>query len=535
MSKAANSPTARLLRSSRLFSLPRPLPAAHLDRPSAQGLYRGSDTATLPYPTHQAITTPASSNFRGDWGLKRPLPAKSTRRTSTPIIRVHQQDTYEHITDFASAADHALNARKWAEMGVPMVHRSPKRGDQKMSVYEDHLDTSSTERPLSKPTGKARDAPKSSRERRTATSQQFGAEESVNEKWRFAGPWIAGMHEDEFRPWLKKTLDELQNSNAWLDFVSTWYGEKRIREARRRAKHAGDAMDAVQLAQLRKLLRPTTEQCKEILKTLRHDHEKGQLRSELTELICVFLELPNVYASSDEMDRSQDAFTVHLADSLGVKDQGRGPLSTHPGAGLSYTRTTAFMENHPEYGPQTRRSPVLARVLRTRSSTAGGKERYAKLGVGGFVTSDQFTSTFQPNRINRNLEPPTSAQDLTEELDPDLEGGNKIWVHPESAHVDESGSIHLTIRRSEDEAVAVKTGDVQNIFDNRAGGAFVQNRASYQAISSGSDRYGSGSIGGFATVPRPPGVTGFDEDSGFQSTGETAVSRVQNMLKHGRR
>ncbi|KAI7149897.1 hypothetical protein KC352_g28834, partial [Hortaea werneckii] len=106
MSKASSSPTARLLQSSRLFSLPRPLPQPHIENITSTGVYRASDSATLPYPTHQAIATTASSRSRGDWGLKRALPKKATQDTSTPHIRVSAQDTPEHITDFGSAADH---------------------------------------------------------------------------------------------------------------------------------------------------------------------------------------------------------------------------------------------------------------------------------------------------------------------------------------------------------------------------------------------------------------------------------------------
>ncbi len=106
MSKAATSPTARLLQNSRLFSLPRPLPAPPLEGLSSTGLFRASETATTPYPTLQAITTPRSSLSRGDFGLKRALPAKTTRHTSTPHVRIRAQDTYEHVTEFASAADH---------------------------------------------------------------------------------------------------------------------------------------------------------------------------------------------------------------------------------------------------------------------------------------------------------------------------------------------------------------------------------------------------------------------------------------------
>ena len=142
MSKAATSPTARLLQSSRLFSLPRPLPQPAYDGLTSTGMYRTSDTATQPYPTLQAIATPASSHSRGDWGLKRPLPGKTTRGSSTPYIRISAQDTVEHITDFGSAADHTQTAAKWRELGVPVLAKQGRSGAKAaaMSVFEEGAD-----------------------------------------------------------------------------------------------------------------------------------------------------------------------------------------------------------------------------------------------------------------------------------------------------------------------------------------------------------------------------------------------------------
>lgn len=64
------APTAQLLRSSRLFSLPPPLPRPKQEDRRGTGV-ETSDTAITPYPTYQIITTPGSSRSRGDWGLKR--------------------------------------------------------------------------------------------------------------------------------------------------------------------------------------------------------------------------------------------------------------------------------------------------------------------------------------------------------------------------------------------------------------------------------------------------------------------------------
>ncbi|KAH7361305.1 mitochondrial ribosomal protein MRP51 [Pyrenochaeta sp. MPI-SDFR-AT-0127] len=128
------SPTANLLRNSRLFSLPNPLPRPPVSETFGAGISKASDSATLPYPTHQAITTTKSSLARGDWGLKRPLPSRSHLvQVSDPVLRINQLDTIEHVTDFDSAADHVRTRQKWEEMSVPMMKGMTQMRDYDLS------------------------------------------------------------------------------------------------------------------------------------------------------------------------------------------------------------------------------------------------------------------------------------------------------------------------------------------------------------------------------------------------------------------
>lgn len=121
---AENSPTATLLRNSRLFSLPTPLPRPnqaihHNDR------IKNSDTATTPYPTHQIIATSDASRSRGDWGLKRPLPMKSTFKSRG--IRMHSLDTTDEITEFENARDHLMTLKKLQELNLSLTRYSQGR------------------------------------------------------------------------------------------------------------------------------------------------------------------------------------------------------------------------------------------------------------------------------------------------------------------------------------------------------------------------------------------------------------------------
>lgn len=539
MSKAASSPTARLLQSSRLFSLPRPLPQPALESITSTGQYRASDTATRPYPTHQAIATPSSSHHRGDWGLKRALPAKATK-SSTPHIRVSAQDTSEHITDFGSAADHTQTAARWREMGVPMLYKQRKTaaGEARkppVSVFEESVD-------------------------HTDARQQ-------KQRWKYAGPWIAGMQDGEFNLYtrqLEKRKDE------WREFVRSHIVEQRLADRRRQAQDEGEVLSMHDINALRQELRPGDQELVEIEKEMRDNHAMEGLSSELTALIASFLDLPSVLPTGTENNFSISAQTPLLqklvAGLKGATDsEDTIPPSTHPSAGLSYLRTNAVMFNHPLHGPQAHASPILARVVRPRNSMQG-TEYQAKLGVAGVVTNDPISSTFNPNLRYADTQKSAvyDVDQMISALDIEVEGGNKIYVHPQSASVDETGRIRLDVNRGDTEAIAVKTGDVDPIHESRA--ASTRGPLSAAPGTAGNANYGyslpdmrrapeatrmpdyGGAFSGNARssasparAPRRPEVRGFDEELGRRPgqgrlDDESSMSRIRELMEsRGRR
>jgi len=326
MSKSMSSPTARLLQSSRLFSLPRPLPAPINDTLTSAGLYRASDTATLPYPTHQAITTPASSLHRGDFGLKRALPAKTTRHTSTPVVRITAQDTYEHITDFSSAADHVLTERKFAEMGVPIVKKVGKgkagQGEEKeVSVFEGWIDNTDP------------DARLSNDRREGGRNGMAAPEPKVMQRWKYAGPWISGMQEGEFARWLGRGIEG--RKDEWREFVRKKEVDSRIAQAQRQAREQGEPMTQADIRRLRVEMRPTDEQMTEIEKTLRDTHVSDRLSSNLTALIAEFLDLPNIYqpGSSSPVVKTKTDQLQAWANQFAAEANAEGPPPPPPPPG----------------------------------------------------------------------------------------------------------------------------------------------------------------------------------------------------------
>lgn len=203
------SPSANLLRNSRLFALP-PVIA----RPKAE---RESPTATTPYPTHTAIETTPSSLSKGDWGLKRPLPRDPrTRRrkggkiygTSTPIIRIGDIDSIDHITDFESAADHAINLQKFQDMNMPLTRRTEygyqpagQLGLSHRSVFDPSADNTDADN-LSPSEG----------------------------RWKFKGPLISMQKEGEFQEYLEKTVKD--RKRAFIRFLQKCFeARKSVRMA----------------------------------------------------------------------------------------------------------------------------------------------------------------------------------------------------------------------------------------------------------------------------------------------------------------
>lgn len=262
-------------------------------------------------------------------------------------------------------------------------------------------------------------------------------------------------------------------------------------------------------------LRPSLEELSELEKGLRDSH--ANLGSDLVKLITRFLDIPAVnteFAGSARNDVNP-GFSIELSP---LGDNEIAPPTTHPAAGLSHIRTNAFMENHPVHGPQAYPSPILSRVLMARNS-ARSNSANAVLGVGGFVAQDPATGGVG-KASRREIADPTHV------LNPDLPHGNKIHVRPHTATIDEAGRVRLTVARADNEAVAVKGGNVEHIHEGR-GSAMARSpviglppsigrpRANYgfglpdtRRLAAGQRRSGMARPGA-APLPR---VRGYDEE-----------------------
>ncbi|KAG9238488.1 mitochondrial ribosomal protein MRP51 [Amylocarpus encephaloides] len=454
-SRRSIAPGAALLRSSRVFSVPPPLPKPE-ENWNPTGNF-SSDTATAIHPTHLSITTPQTSRVRGDWGLKRSLPLRSTTKSSTPVIRVSAMDTYEHITEYASAADHSLTLQKWQELGVALSTPIQKMAGGNYfknhlvgkSVFEDQLDT--IFRPQT-------DGPR---------------DEEV--RWRFKGPWLAGQSEGQFNEYMRSTV--LRQKNQFREFIRNQCATEERRKlmlSRREAEnasppkgkvsqgatsHAHESTTAPEGAPVESKQIPlpkiSDDQLYQYMKGLRQD------RAELYKQIRTFLDLSPT-SSKKSMPRNIGAFIAGDVDEPEMEHSSSpyafsGPPKTHPSAGLSYSRTSSKLENHPIYGPQQVSKPIEARIVTPRNAPS----HQLSLGVGGFIAMapDEQQMTNAP--FGRNIQSTAGLQHNF--VDPDKIGGSKMWIQTKSASIMSTGKVSLQVEKADPVNVAVATNKVDEL------------------------------------------------------------------------
>ncbi|KPM46049.1 hypothetical protein AK830_g476 [Neonectria ditissima] len=441
------SPGAALLRSSRLFSVPKPLP-----EPPSTTLHIGehkSPTMTRQYPQYQSITSPLSSREKGDWGFKRPFPLKSTMTSSTPLIRVKQVDSIENVTDFGSAADHTLSLEKFQELKIALsIPKGNERGTMvtrsdtwRKSVFEEDVDFTESR------TGRADD-----------------------KRWKFRGPWLARMAEGDFVEYLQKKVrpKRAQFRQLLKERLADDLTAQQTTAAKERGVPPPPKINPSDL---------TEEQFTHYVRSLRSD------RATLYSLVSKFLDLAPLGQPVGIIQTFLSTGDNAAAESPYGKS---GPPPSHPSAGISYLRTSAYMENHPVYGPQGRRTPVLSRVVYPRNGP-----HVAKLGVGGFVADapagdNEFNFRSSRGRgVNHHKKMLSGIQ----HLDTTTFGGAKAYVEPQSASIDPSGKVVVQLREAGVEAqlIAKEYQGREQVYSEEKGPAPKQQQKKQQQQSSKAD------------------------------------------------
>lgn len=443
MTAARLSPAASLLRSSKLFALPPQLSLPPTPPSSDPPVF--SDTATTPYPIRPAIETPTSSLNQGDWGLKRALPVKTTTKSGTPVIRIQGGiDTPEHIADFESAADHVMTLRKFQELKLritlPTARDVPDH--QRTSAFHPEVDHTADADPsthvgktttswLEKSTAeRVAELPKHLRdtldEVAKARAGETGSERQPEpassapasftlgrRRWRYGGPYLAGMNGMEFDSFLKRITREQRLE--FRAYVKRHLINERSQKRRAEALEQGQT-DTAELSQGN----TTEEDVTEYLRQLRSEPGK------FGPLIAGFFDLADGPKSSpgtsDPWSYGRDTIS---ADSY----RESGPPSTHPSAGLSYIKSEKFSQNDTVVGPLEHRPPVPARLL--RSLPTSHNRHIPQVGVAGFVVH-------QPTGAGM-------AGDYDWQWKP-TKDGPKLAVTPTSAAVLQAGKLDMATK-----------------------------------------------------------------------------------------
>jgi hypothetical protein len=483
MTAARLSPAASLLRNSRLFAVPAAIALPPIE-PSSEPV-SFSSTATTIYPTRAAIETPLASLNQGDWGLKRPLPIKTTTKSGTPVIRYQRGiDTAEHVVDFESAADHVLTLKKYQELKQPFSYPQKLVSNSlpPPNAFDSRLDHTAPEPPpsswLHEQSSDAEDdlpdhlkkAMPGIRQAWLQSPQQPMPREQTEElsipgphrRWRYTGPYLAGLNGLEFDEFLSTITNQERETFREVvkkDLQSTILHRRR-QSALEEGRYGIEAEEQV-LSNAQQPVKGELQASAEEQQTVKGEHQslvkdltfQKPMEPELPEvteqevmehmrylrsepgkfgpLIAEFFDL----ADGVRPDNSSvaDPYSYGRDTAAAVLYTEYGPPRTHPSAGLSYLKTDTTATNDVEKGPRSSKPEVVARMIKTTNIPNQGYR--PSVGVAGFVV-----------RALTNSEISTSTLFKFEAQD----GGKKLVVEPTRATISSNGSVGLETKLMKD-------------------------------------------------------------------------------------
>jgi hypothetical protein len=286
-------------------------------------------------------------------------------------------------------------------------------------------------------------------------------------RWRFRGPWLAGLTEGEFNEFVRKTVRS--RKFEFQTFLREAKALDDTKTAQRKAAGQGQTPPpAIKANDI------TAEQLRLYIKELRQD------RAALFRLIRLFLDLPPTpspkgflretmddFVVSMSTDRESKPPTINSEDYLPKSNSPyaeTGPPRTHPSAGLSYLRTDRYIYNHPIYGPQEHPPPIQGRIIVPKNASVGSFA--PKLGIAGVVTEAPLGESFNTSDSSAKLRQGKSRKQthpglLNIELD--KFGGSKVYLRPDTASIDPSGRIDLRVESGDGPALAILLGKENRI------------------------------------------------------------------------
>jgi hypothetical protein len=199
-------------------------------------------------------------------------------------------------------------------------------------------------------------------------------------RWRFNGPWIAGMTNFDF----EKYLSEMDTSKvmAFRDHL------KRVIVTQRETEHAV-AVETAQENGVQAPSPPSLEVTNEEVVT--HLRELRSKPNEFATQIAEYLDLPDG-PKDISITSLQESWYYNRDQGMAETHKAFGPPKTHPSAGFSYLRSSRFATNDARRGPVEPAKVLPARLLKDTIGGYGASKTKA-IGVGGFVVHPESATT----------------------------------------------------------------------------------------------------------------------------------------------
>lgn len=252
-------------------------------------------------------------------------------------------------------------------------------------------------------------------------------------RWRYMGPWLAGLSNLSFEEFMRKV--DHNTINAFREHLKKGIFKQRQRDHQR-------LVDAAQANQaLPPALPPTDVSEEEVNKRLQFlRHKPNDFGPE----IATFFDLP--HGPNDGQANANPGEYMYPAEDTGATEsyQNYGVPRTHPSAGFSYLRSTRYAQMDPKRGPMKPNQPLAARVLKDQPNNM--QERHS-VGVGGMVARVEYTDT------RRNMD-----WLLTK-------GGHRLAVSFKDAVVLTDGSLEIGVNTLSDATTRLDDKNVPQMTD----------------------------------------------------------------------
>lgn len=265
---------------------------------------------------------------------------------------------------------------------------------------------------------------------------------STARRWRYSGPYLAGMNGMEFDAFLKNITRD--KKAAFRDLVRNDLVKQREHEQSLQALEEGRVA-----ASHDSPAEVTEEDVTEHLRYLRSEPGK------FGPLIAEFFDLADGPRPSSE---TQDPWSYGRDTIAADPYKESGPPRTHPSAGLSYLKFEKFSQNDIVVGPRATRPPVPARLL--KSIQAAHNRHIPFVGVAGFIVPQPTSASTSFSELNWKWAP--------------TKDGPKMVVTPTTATVSQAGKVEIQTKLQTDwhleDNVPVNDADRKTKEDSNATG-----------------------------------------------------------------